>query len=273
MIQSKNISYSYSKKKSLFKDLTFQQNEGSIVGLLGKNGAGKSTLLNLISGLLRPKKGDIEVNGYVPFKRNPNFLSDIYLVTDELFLPSLTINAYMQAFVPLYKNFDIEKMRAIMLEFELDEKDKLNKLSHGQQKKFIIAFALATNCKILLLDEPTNGLDIPSKRVFRKILVSSIEENQLVIISTHQVKDIETIIDRIVVLEQGHIVFEKDITQITEKIQFKKVSSILSFSNVLYHEKCPEGYNVMLPVENDEETGIDIELLFNAITNKTEIIF
>ncbi|MFI1744424.1 ABC transporter ATP-binding protein [Thalassobellus sediminis] len=273
MIQSKNISFYYNKKKDLFKDLAFEQKEGNIVGLLGKNGAGKSTLLNLIAGLIAPKKGSLEVNGYVPFKRNPNFLSDIFLVTDELFLPPISINSYLKAYASLYENFDFEKMAGILLEFELNEKDKLNKLSHGQQKKFIIAFALATNCKILLLDEPTNGLDIPSKSVFRKILVSSIEDNQLVIISTHQVKDIETIIDKIVILEEGQIIFEKGITEITEKVQFKKVANITSMPNILYHEKCPEGFNAMLPVENDEETDIDMELLFNAITNKTEIIF
>lgn len=273
MIHSKNVSFYYNKQNSLFKDLVFEQKEGNIVGLLGKNGAGKSTLLNLLAGLLRPKKGHIEVNGHVPFKRDPNFLANIFLVTDELFLPGLSMNAYLKAFAPLYTNFDFNKMEAIMLEFELNKSDKLNRLSHGQQKKFIIAFALATNCKVLLLDEPTNGLDIPSKSVFRKILVSAIEDDQLVIISTHQVKDIETVIDKILILEEGQIIFEKEIAEIAKKVQFKKVSNIASIPSVLYHEKCPEGFNIILPAENEEETDIDIELLFNAITNKTEIIF
>ncbi len=273
MIQSDNLSYYYNKNKALFKDLAFNQKEGSIVGLLGKNGAGKSTLLNLLAGLLIPKKGDLKVNGFLPFKRDPNFLIDIFLVTDELFLPALSIHAYTKVFAPLYKNFDLEKMDTLLLEFEINKADKLNKLSHGQQKKFMIAFALATNCKILLLDEPTNGLDIPSKSVFRKVLVSSIEEDQLVIISTHQVKDVETVIDKIIILDDGKIIFENSILDITEKLQFKKVSTINSGTDYLYHEKCPEGFNVMLPITNNEETEIDMELLFNAITNNTQIIF
>ena len=240
MIQSDNLSFYYNKNKALFKDLVFNQKEGSIVGLLGKNGAGKSTLLNLLAGLLIPKEGDLKVNGFVPYKRNPNFLTDIFLVTDELFLPNLSIYAYTKVYAPLYENFDLEKMDTLLLEFELNKKDKLNKLSHGQQKKFIIAFALATNCKILLLDEPTNGLDIPSKSVFRKVLVSSIEDHQLVIISTHQVKDVETIIDKVLILEEGKITFEKNVMEITEKLQFKKVSSINSELDYLYHEKCFE---------------------------------
>lgn len=273
MIQLENIYFQYSRRKEVFNDLIFHQSAGRIVGLLGKNGAGKSTLLYLIAGLLNPKKGVVNVDGFIPFKRNPNFLTDIFLVTDELFLPPLSIKTYMNVYASLYKNFDFEKMENIMLEFKLDKKDKLNTLSHGQQKKFIIAFALATNCKLLLFDEPTNGLDIPSKSIFRKILVSSVEDDQLVVISTHQVKDIETIIDRIVILDDGHILFEKDMSQITEKIQFKRVAGLASVPNVLYYEKCPEGFNVMLPTANHEETEVDIELLFNAIINKTVLNF
>ena len=273
MIQAENISFYYNKRNKLFRDLRFSQAAGSITGLLGKNGAGKSTLLYLISGLLQPKEGSITVNGYVPFKRDPDFLTDFFFVTDELFLPPLSIDAYTKVYGPLYKNFDFKKMEDLLPEFNLNKKDKLNKLSHGQQKKFIISFALATNCKMLLFDEPTNGLDIPSKSIFRKILVGSVEEDQMVIISTHQVKDVETIIDKIVILEDGQILFEKDMIQITEKIQFKRVPRLTSLSNVLYHEKCPEGFNVMLPTANNEETEVDIELLFNAITNKTALNF
>lgn len=271
MIFAKNLFYSYNKKVPLFKDLNFNQNEGNIIGLLGKNGAGKSTLLKLIAGLLRSKKGDITVNGYAPYKRDPDFLSDIFLVSDEPFLPSLTIKSYLRVYAPLYKSFDIEKMHNILVEFKLQDHQNLSKMSHGQQKKFVIAFALSTNCKLLLLDEPTNGLDIPSKSVFRKVLVNSVEENQLVIISTHQVKDIETVIDRIVVIEDGNIVFENDIYNITKKLKFTKISSIPEGSEIIYSEKCLGGYNAIQPATNNEETEIDIELLFNAICNRTDI--
>ena len=272
MIKTKEIAFSYRKEKKLFSNLNFNQESGNIIGLLGKNGAGKSTLLSLFSGLIRPKSGSLEINGFVPYKRNPNFLADVFLVTDEPYIPSSTIKAYKNVYAALYKNFNFEKFNTILKEFKLNENDKLHKLSHGQQKKFIIAFALSTNCKMLLLDEPTNGLDIPSKSLFRKILIKSIEENQLVIISTHQVKDIETVIDKIVILEDGQIIFEKGIAEITEKIQFKKMISIASLDNLLFYERCPEGFKVMLPMaNNEEETDIDIELLFNAITNKTQI--
>ena len=271
MIETKNLTFKHKRQKSLFNNLTYQQTGGSITGLLGKNGAGKSTLLKLFAGLLHPKEGAILINDYTPTDRNPDFLSDIFLVSDEPFLPSLTINSYLKIYAPLYKNFDTEKMSNILVEFELLGTQKLDSISHGQQKKFVIAFALSTNCKLLLLDEPTNGLDIPSKSIFRKVLISSVEENQLVLISTHQVKDIETIIDRIVMIEDGNIVFEQDTHVVTEKLQFQKIENISDISTIIYSEKCPGGYNAILPAQNNEETEIDIELLFNAISNKTEI--
>jgi ABC-2 type transport system ATP-binding protein len=271
MISINNLSYAYSKKEHLFKDLSFNQTSGSIVGLLGKNGAGKSTLLKLITGLLYSKTGEIRVNGSVPHKRDPDFLSNIFFVNDDPFLPSLTVKSYLKVYGALYKYFDSEKMRKILQEFEIHEHQYLNGMSYGQQKKFIMAFALSTNCKALLLDEPTNGLDIPSKKVFRKVLVDFIEDDQLVIISTHQVKDVETLIDKIVHIENGHIVFEKDVLKITEAFQFKTVNNISDLSGVLYSEKCPGGYKVIMPAENNEETELDIELLFNAISNNAEI--
>lgn len=271
MISSKNLSYSYNKNDFLFKDLNFNQKAGSIIGLLGKNGAGKSTLLKIISGLLPSKNGTIEVNGFIPNKRDPNFLTDIFLVNDTPYFPSITIKSYLKVYGALYVKFDVEKMHQLLKDFDIDINQNLKKISHGQQKKFIIAFALSTNCKILLLDEPTNGLDIPSKKIFRKVLVDAVDENQLVIISTHQVKDVETIIDKIVHIDNGKIVFEKETFKITEKFQFKSVHAITDLEDVKYAEKCPIGYKVIVPVKNNEETEIDIELLFNAISNNAEI--
>ena len=226
MINIQHLTFQYKKQDALFTDLSFQQGNGSIVGLLGKNGAGKSTFLKLISGLLKPQVGELRINGFKPFDRMPDYLSDIYMVSEEFSFPSITIQRYLKATAPLYPKFDYEKMDRILLEFELDSKKNLNGLSHGQRKKFLIAFALSTNCSLLILDEPTNGLDIPSKSLFRKILVSSVTEEQLVLISTHQVKDIDTIIDKIVVLDMGKIVFNETIFDISQQWQFKTVTNL-----------------------------------------------
>lgn len=271
MINIQHLTFQYKKQEALFTDLSFQQRNGSIVGLLGKNGAGKSTLLQLISGLLQPQKGELVINGFKPFDRLPDFLADIYMVSEEFSFPSITIGIYIKATAPLYPKFDYVKMNNILQEFELDCKKNLNSLSHGQRKKFLIAFALSTNCSLLILDEPTNGLDIPSKSLFRKILVSSVTEEQLVLISTHQVKDIETIIDTIVVLDEGKMVYNETIFDISKQWQFKTVASLAGIENPIYQEKCLGGYRIITLADEFEETEIDIELLFNAIINKVTL--
>lgn len=269
MIKIKNLSFYYKKKSPLFNDFSLELENGRIVGLLGKNGAGKSTLLSLIAGLIQPNSGEINVNGYVPFNRNPNFLANIYMVPEEFSFPHVSIATYVKAFSPLYPAFESEKLKSIFDEFEIQPSSNLNKLSHGQRKKFLIAFALATNCKVMVLDEPTNGLDIPSKSQFRKILVSSITDEQLILISTHQVKDIDTIIDKVVVIDEGSIIYNENTEEITQKLYFETVTSIAQKDNVLYSEKCPLGYRIVKPASGKAESGIDLELLFNAITNKT----
>ena len=269
MINIQNVSFHYKKKSPLFNDFSLEVESGHIVGLLGKNGAGKSTLLNLISGLIQPNAGKINVNGFVPFNRNPNYLADVYMVPEEFAFPPISISTYVKAFSPLYPNFDYHKLYDIFEEFELQPTANLNKLSHGQRKKFLIAFALSTNCKMLVFDEPTNGLDIPSKSQFRKIMVSSVSEEQLVIISTHQVKDIDTVIDKVVVIENGKMIYQENIDEIAQKLYFDLVPSLAGIENVLYHEQCTLGQRIIVPTSNGNESSIDLELLFNAIINKT----
>jgi len=269
MIKISNLSFYYKKKSPLFNDFSLTLENGRIVGLLGKNGAGKSTLLNLIAGLSQPKEGSIAVNGFTPFDRNPNFLADIYMVPEEFTFPHVSIATYVKAFSPLYPSFDTVKLDSIFAEFELNSSSNLNKLSHGQRKKFLIAFALSTNCKMLVLDEPTNGLDIPSKSQFRKILVSSVTDEQLVIISTHQVKDIDTIIDKVVVIDEGAIIYQENTEEITQKLYFETVATLAGKENVLHHEQCPMGHKIIVPASTNEESSVDLELLFNAIINKS----
>jgi ABC-2 type transport system ATP-binding protein len=268
MIKIKNLSFHYKKSAPLFSNFGLELENGRIVGLLGKNGAGKSTLLNLVAGLIQPVSGAVSVNGFAPFDRKPTFLADVYMVQEEFAFPGVSIETYVKAFSPMYPGFDHQKLKTIFGEFELSEKSNLNKLSHGQRKKFLIAFALATNCKMLILDEPTNGLDIPSKSQFRKILVSSVTDEQLVIISTHQVKDIDTIIDKIVVIDNGKIIYQENIEDIATKLSFEVVSSLTGKENVLHAESCPSGHRIVTPADGVSESSIDLELLFNAIVNQ-----
>ena len=269
MIQITNLNFRYGKKVDLFDDLSFTENAGSIVGVLGKNGAGKSTLLKLITGLLVNKQNAIVVMDENPSHRKPSFLEEIYFIPEEYDLPPIKIKEFVKANSLFYPHFDQAKLNSILSDFELDGDSRLSKLSYGQKKKFLIAFALSTNCKLLVLDEPTNGLDIPSKAIFRKVVAGSLSEDQLVLISTHQVKDVENLIDKIVVIDNGKIIFHKSIWEVSEKYAFNTVRDV-DESQSLYAEVAPGGFRVMKPV-NGVPTDVDIELLFNAVIQGIQI--
>ncbi|MFT7035548.1 MAG: ABC-2 type transport system ATP-binding protein [Cyclobacteriaceae bacterium] len=262
MITINNLKYGYSKKDLLYEDLSLELQSGSITGLLGKNGAGKTTLLKLLTGLSSPLSGSISINGSIPSQRSQSLLGDMYFVPEEFYLPAISILDYVKANGNFYPRFDEGKMERILAEFGLSNEVKLTKLSHGQKKKFLIAFALATQCRLLVLDEPTNGLDIPSKSLFRKILAGSLDEDQLVIISTHQVKDVENLIDTILILDEGRIVFNHGLGEISERLAFE-ASNSKADEEILYSEAAPGGFRIIRPL-NGTPSEIDIELLFNA---------
>ena len=269
MIQIKDLNFAYPRQQTLFSNLSMHLEAGSITGLLGKNGAGKTSLLKVITGLLHPKSGVISVLDYNPKKRDVSMLNNIFLVPEDFSFPEISINNYVKAYSPFYPRFDLQLLHRILSDFDLQANSMLQRLSYGQKKKFLIVFALATRCKLLVLDEPTNGLDIPSKSLFRKILAGSLDENQLVIISTHQVKDVENLIDKILILDNGKVIFQHTIQDISQKVSFISGTSN-DLNGAIYSEAIPRGYRLMIP-NSHSETEVDIELLFNAITKGKKI--
>ncbi len=225
MISFQNLNFSYPKQAPLFRNLTLEVKSGSIIGLLGKNGSGKTTLLKLVSGLLYPEAGNLQVLGHQPKNRLPSFLEDIFLIPEEFYLPSISIEKFIRANSGFYPKFDHKLIKQLQEACELSGTQSIHQLSFGQKKKFLITFALATKCRLLLLDEPTNGLDIPSKGIFRKIVAGSLDEDQLVVISTHQVKDVENLIDSIIILDNGQVILHKDLHEVSAELQFKELRS------------------------------------------------
>jgi len=269
MIQIKDLNFAYPRQQPLFSSLSVHLEAGSITGLLGKNGAGKTSLLKLLTGLLHPQSGELTVIGHNPRKREVSMLNDVFLVPEEFYFPAISVKDYLKAYSPFYPQFDHAMLERILTEFELRTDNNLQRLSHGQKKKFLIAFALSTRCKLLVLDEPTNGLDIPSKSLFRKILAGSLDEDQLVVISTHQVKDVENLIDKIIMLDNGKVIFQQTIAEISQKVCFISGTSH-DVEGAIYSEAIPGGYRLMMP-NGHTETEVDIELLFNAITKGFKI--
>jgi ABC-2 type transport system ATP-binding protein len=272
MIDLKNISFYYNKKQPLFNDLSLNLAEGRIYGLLGKNGAGKTTLLKNIAGLSIVKEGHCTVFGMESKDRKPEMLENIFFLPEEIWLPDVTVSTYLKMYAPSWPDFDYVFFRYCLSEFEIQPKARLKNMSFGQRKKTAISFALATQSKLLILDEPTNGLDIPSKGKFRKLVSEIMNDDRCIILSTHQVRDLETLIDKIIILENSKILLNNTIEQICEKLFFKIVPMIDQQENILYSEFTPRGYSVVTTNPDAEESKLDLETLFNLCTQMPEKI-
>jgi ABC-2 type transport system ATP-binding protein len=264
MIKINDLDFGYKKNKALFSELNLEMERGRIYGLLGKNGSGKTTLLKQIAGLLYPDSGSVILNGVYSKKRTPQVLSDYYLIPEEFETPGLSMRTFLKITAPFYPLFDEDAFYRYLEEFKMEPNGKLNKLSYGQKKKVLISFGLASNTPLLMSDEPTNGLDIPSKSMFRKVMASALNEDNLYIISTHQVKDVEGIIDSIVVLDNGKIIFNQSLETVSDKICFKTLKDI-NDENVLYAEKHLNSYEAVVRKTDEEASRLNLELLFNSI--------
>lgn len=269
MITLKELSLSYSRKKEVLDRINLEVGSGHICGLLGKNGEGKTTLLNLLSGQIFPDQGSCLVLEEIPSERNARFLQQIFLLPEEISMPEVTAIEYIKMYAAFYPTFRDDICKACVESFEINLSDRLSKMSQGQRKKVAITLALAAHTPLLLMDEPTNGLDIPSKATFRRLVASLIDDNQTVIISTHQVRDLESLIDTVLILDQRQILLNKTLNEIGEKLYF---GPLLPEEKALYSEPTPQGTIGVTAREDKEETAVSLELLFNAaITYPKEI--
>ena len=270
MIEIKNLDFSY-KKTPVFSNINLSFPEGAIYGLLGENGVGKTTLLKIICGLQRPANGTCTVDGQTSHDRLPSMLERIVFLPDEVTLPdNSTPQKYVRELAPFYPNFSQGSFLHLMQELEVEPDRKFREMSFGQQKKSLIAASLSLGTDYLLLDEPTNGLDIPSKAQFRSILSKIADEGRTIIISTHQVKDVENLIDPIVILSHNAVLLDASVQRIQEKLFFEYGGE--ERPDALYSELMPAGYMNVIPNNTGEESQLNIEALFNAVLRNKNII-
>ena len=270
MIQIQNLSYKYSgATENVFDGLTLSFAEGKIFGLLGKNGVGKSTLLHLLSGLLMPREGRILIDGQEPRLRQPSLQEEVFFVPDEFSLPAMPLARYVKYREPFYPRFSQEIFRQCLQDFEIDMHSHLDKLSLGEKKRVLVSFALAAQCRVLLMDEPTNGLDIPAKTLFRKLVARHMSDDQTIIVSTHQVHDVDALLDHIVIMDtpakRGSILLDASIAEVQERYAFQYRSMNEPCDDALYFEPTPQGRAVIVTNTTGEETTVNLELLFNAV--------
>ncbi|MBR3452523.1 MAG: ABC transporter ATP-binding protein [Muribaculaceae bacterium] len=264
MFTINQLSFGYNKRTgNLFEDFSLELKAGNVYGLLGKNGAGKSTLIYLMTGLLTPQAGEVLFDGENVRQRLPKTMSDIFLVPEEFELPQLTLKKYVSINAPFYPRFSMEDMERYLDIFEMSGMMdvKLHALSMGQKKKVFMAFAFATNTHALIMDEPTNGLDIPSKSQFRKLVTTGMSDDKLMLISTHQVRDISDILDHVVIIDQSHVLLNTGMADVTSRIAFRPLRE---GDQPIFVLQSPFGPLGAVPASDGEETKVDLEMLFNA---------
>ena len=265
MFTVENLSFLYRKsKRAVLHDFSLSLEKGRVYGLLGKNGAGKSTLLYLMSGLLTPKSGKVVYHDVDVRRRLPITLQDMFLVPEEFDLPPVSLISYIELNSPFYPRFSKEDMVKYLHYFEMDINIDLGALSMGQKKKVFMSFALATNTSLLLMDEPTNGLDIPGKSQFRKFIASGMTDDKTILISTHQVRDIDKVLDHVLIMDNNRVLLNESTMSICDKLFFTESENRELLQSSLFSTPSIQGNFLLLPNESGEDSEINLELLFNA---------
>lgn len=266
MLSFSNVSFTYGRRgKEVLSGLSLDFEENGIYGILGKNGTGKSTMLYLAAGLLRPKGGNVTAEGVPTQSRRPETLRKLFLVPEEFDLPEVSLRTYVQLNAPFYPSFREDILARCLKSFELGDDLNIGRLSMGQKKKVYISFALAAGTKYLLMDEPTNGLDIPSKKVFREVIAREMTEERVMIISTHQVRDVEQLIDHVVIVNEGTVQLNASTAEIESRLRFEQRAVGSDLSDALFVQQTMRGIELICPNSGNDETPIDLELLFNAL--------
>ena len=269
MIKVNDISYSYGSKPCL-EHISLQLEKGSIYGLLGENGVGKTTLLTLLSGLKKVQKGSIDIDGYSPYGRSPLFLHNLIYLPETVSPLPMKASAFARSDGALRPDFSAEVFDELMGIFEMDPSQRMDCMSAGQLKKTYIAFALSCRPEYLFLDEPTNGLDIPSKAQFRKAVLSYTREDSIIVVSTHQVKDLENIIDPVIILDNRDVLLNATLERIAEKLYFDYGSTPVQ--DCLYREQTPGGLLQVSLNTMGQPSKVNIEALFNTAHTNKELI-
>lgn len=269
MIEIKDLAFSYGKTPIL-KSITTTLEEGRIYGLLGENGVGKTTLLTLLCGLKKVCSGSITTDGANPFDRTPTLLQNQFYLPDEALPVAMKAECFAKERGAFWPDYDHSKFLEIMKEFENDPAKKMNQMSAGQLKKTYISLALACGCKYIFMDEPTNGLDIPSKTQFRSAIMKYTSDDSTIVISTHQVRDLENIIDPIIILDRQDVLLNASVEEITSKLYFDYGTQLHPES--LYSEQLPGGFIQVYPNTTGEDSKINVEALFNAVHKNKELI-
>ena len=213
MIEVKNVYKKY-KKKQVLKDMSFTAEKGQITCLIGINGAGKTTIMKSIMALTPYDRGEILIDGK---KINKDAYEKITYIPDRLtMLPNYTIAESFEFMADFYKAWNEQRATELLSFFQLDLQDKLSGLSKGNAAKVNLLLGLALDVDYILMDEPFSGIDIFSREQIANVFTSHLIENRGVIITTHEINDIEHLIDKAVLIGDGRVLREMNVEEIRE---------------------------------------------------------
>ena len=267
------FNYGWRQQKSVFSDFSLSLERGKVYGLLGLNGAGKSTLIYLMAGLLTPKSGRVTIDGCNVRDRLPSTLGNLFVVPEEFELPHMSLKEYATLNGALYPRFSYDDMLHNLEIFDINPEIKsLSSLSMGQKKKVLMSFAFATHTDLMLMDEPTNGLDIPGKSQFRRLVAREMSDNRTIVISTHQVRDIDRCIEHVVIIDNSKVLLDESVARITSKLQFVENGTATDAQRAIYSQPSVMGYSIVVPNNGGDETEVNLETLFNATLGNSDKI-
>lgn len=267
MISFNQLGFRYRLGSQVFRDFSMTLSPGHVYGVLGENGVGKSTLMKLASGVLIPTAGSVTIDGREASLREEATMAKIIYLPEEFSLPALTLDEFRKVTTPFYPSFSDESFEECCRVLDVVRDRRLDKLSMGQRKRAYLAFAFACRAEWLLLDEPTNGLDVAAKEAFRRLVARYVDEGQSIIISTHSVREIDSLIDHLIILDRKGIVLDASIGKIGSRLRFGRCSAE---EEPLYSESTLAGTSGVVVNTTDEESPVDIEMLFMASLRSTE---
>lgn len=273
MLKVNNLTFRYGRRDlPVLRNLSLDIERGGVYGLLGRNGVGKTTLLYLMAGLLTPGQGGVTLDGTDTRLRLPSTLADIFIVPEVLDLPAMPLDSYARHYGALYPRFSMQQMRDHLATFEIEGNPRLNALSMGQKKKVFMSFAMACNTRVLLMDEPTNGLDIPGKAAFRRFIARNMADDRIFVISTHQVRDIDRLLDHILIMDRHRVIFNHTVGEIQQTLKFTETSDTAVANSALHALPSITGAAVVIPNADRIDTDINLELLFDFALRKPDLL-
>ncbi len=272
MIKVTQLQFEYGRKR-VYDDFSLTLPQPGVYGLFGRNGSGKSTLLKMLSGLLFPHGGDVEVLGFRPAARLPTFLEQVYVVPEEFHLPNIRLEVLLKTHAPFYPRFSSADFQSYVDIFEVPHDKGFASMSLGQKKKAVIAFALATHTPVLLMDEPTNGLDIVGRAQFKTIMGRKEHADRIVIISTHQAHDLESLMNHVLFVDAGKLALSASMDTLQRALHLGVADNQADIADSIYHEAIGHQWAYVAANKGDAPGAVNLELLYKALSmNKQAIL-